>query len=496
MALALVKPCRDALDRIAKTAFGTLVGDNNAAPAGVPVMAAQKDGRDMMVKRLFSGSALALTCAALLGFAPAYAQAVSGTAPVASVPSSTSSTQAPLAVQPASSGSAPSSIASTSQPLAATATNSATTQSGVATADQAASINADLKSGKTATVTGVGTLPAANDTPPVDPSDPLASFRNAQAADTKPANPAVEAPLPTPGGFQQPVSGTTPTTTPTDQSLNIDSLVDVEAKQAELQLKARDQAFDAALNGMMPLSPEQIRALLDKYKVTRQESETRIGGTPTPEITTQTVSLEPGVAPPVIKLSPGHVTSVTMLDITGEPWPVQDVSWGGNFEVISPGDGGHIIRISPMAATEVGNMSVQLIGLKTPVTFTLETQLDVVQYRFDARIPENGPNAHPPIIEPGLDIEAGSDKALTKILDGVPPAGTSKLKLSGVDARTAVFRIGDVSYLRTPLTLLSPGWTASVKSADGMTVYTVNNTPVFLLSDRGKMVRAMVEDKP
>jgi len=491
MAPTLAKLCCDALDRIAKTAFGTLVGDNNAAPAGVTVMAAQKDGRDMMVTRLFSGSALALIFTALICIAPACAQtqAVSGTTPVASVPPAASSTQAPTATQPASSAAAPSGIAASGSPVP-----SATTQSGVATADQAASINADLKSGKTATVTGVGTLPAAADTPPVDPSDPLASFRNAQSADTKPADPAVEAPLPTPGGFQQPVSGTTPATA--DQSLNIDSLVDVEAKQAELQQKARDQAFDAALNGMMPLSPEQIRALLDKYKVTRQESETRIGGTPTPEITVQTVSLEPGVAPPVIKLSPGHVTSVTMLDITGEPWPVQDVSWGGNFEVISPGDGGHIIRISPMAATEVGNMSVQLIGLKTPVTFTLETQLDVVQYRFDARIPENGPNAHPPIIEPGLDIEAGSDKALTKILDGVPPAGTSKLKLSGVDARTAVFRIGDVSYLRTPLTLLSPGWTASVKSADGMTVYTVNNTPVFLLSDRGKMVRAMVEDKP
>jgi intracellular multiplication protein IcmK len=42
--------------------------------------------------------------------------------------------------------------------------------------------------------------------------------------------------------------------------------------------------------------------------------------------------------------------------------------------------------------------------------------------------------------------------------------------------------------------LLSPGWSASAKSADGTTVYVVNNTPVFLLSDRGKMVRAVVEE--
>lgn len=332
-------------------------------------------------------------------------------------------------------------------------------------------------------------VPLTGNSAPIDMQDPLAEFRRAQAADNAAANPNVT-PTPTPGGMQQPATGQ-----PGDQYYNLDMTeADIEAKEAELQQKAREQAFDSALNGMMPMSPDQIRALLDKYKVTRQASEERIGGSPKPEVTVQTVSLEPGVTPPTIKLSPGHVTSVDMLDLTGQPWPVQDVSWGGNFEVISPGEGGHVIRISPMAATEVGNMSVQLVGLKTPVTFTLETQLDVVQYRFDARIPEYGPLASPPIIDPGLTIEAGSDKSLTQILDGVPPAGTQKLSVSGVDARTSVFRLGDVTYLRTPLTLLSPGWSASVKSADGMTVYVVNNSPVFLLSDRGKMVRASVAE--
>lgn len=332
-------------------------------------------------------------------------------------------------------------------------------------------------------------LPTVAEQPPVDLQDPLAEFRRAQAS-AAPAPDPNAVPPPTPGSFQQPADGM-----PTNQYYDLQlTEEEIQAKEQELQQKAREQAFDSALNGMMPMSPDQIRALLDKYKVTREASEQRIGGTPKPEVTVQTVSLEPGVAPPVIKLSPGHVTSVTMMDLTGQPWPVQDVSWGGNFEVISPGEGGHLIRVSPLAAHEVGNMSVQLVGLKTPVTFTLETQLDVVQYRFDARIPEYGPMASPPIIDPGLTIQAGSDKSLTQILDGVPPAGTEKLTVNGVDARTSVYRSGGSTYLRTPLTLLSPGWSASVKSADGMTVYVVNNSPVFLLSDRGKMVRATVEE--
>jgi intracellular multiplication protein IcmK len=323
--------------------------------------------------------------------------------------------------------------------------------------------------------------------PQADAADPLAEFKRLTTQDP---TTQTGTPTPTPGGFQQQTDGMAMS----DVGYNMDIIQDPAEKEAELLQKAREQAFDSAINGMMPMSPEQIQALLDKYKATREASEKRIGGSPKPEIVVETVSLEPGVAPPTIKLSPGHVTSVTMMDMTGQPWPVQDVSWGGNFEVISPGDGGHIIRISPLAATEVGNMSVQLVGLKTPVTFTLETQLEVVQYRFDARIPEYGPQATPPIIEPGITVEAGSDKAIGQILDGTPPSGTNKVRLTGVDARTSIFRIGDVTYLRTPLALLSPGWSASAKSADGTTVYVVNNTPVFLLSDRGKMVRAVVEE--
>lgn len=363
-------------------------------------------------------------------------------------------------------------------------------------------------------------LQVTADAPPIALDDPLAAFRKATADNTSSgpsapsapaaqasgaqtavsmqeiyaatdagANSGAEVPGPTAGGFQQGDS-----LPPLGDLFDLDVAPSIEEQEAELLRRAREDAFDAALNGMMPMSPEQIRALLDKYRVTRQASEERIGGVPTPEITVQTVSLEPGSPPPVIKLSPGHVTTVTMLDMSGQPWPVQDVSWGGNFEVISPGNGGHLIRVSPMAAHEVGNMSVQMVGLKTPVTFMLQTQLEVVQYRFDAMIPEYGPMASPPLIDQGVTTVAGADKVLSRILDGTPPAGANKLQVSGVDGRTSVFRVGGTTYLRTPLTLLSPGWDASMKSADGMTVYVVHQSPVLLLSDRGRMVRAVVQE--
>jgi intracellular multiplication protein IcmK len=66
------------------------------------------------------------------------------------------------------------------------------------------------------------------------------------------------------------------------------------------------------------------------------------------------------------------------------------------------------------------------------------------------------------------------------------------MKVDGVDGRTTVWKIAETVYLRTPLTLLSPAWNASAASADGMNVYTLEDTPVILLSDQGRMVKARI----
>lgn len=299
-------------------------------------------------------------------------------------------------------------------------------------------------------------------------------------------------PAPTPGGLQQQGGLTQEQIDQALQGYDFDLGIDMEAQKAEIERQAREAAFEAALTGMFPMNTDEILRFLEKYRENREVTQSRIGGIPKPEITLQTVSLDPGAEPPVIKLSPGHVTTLNILDVTGQPWPVRDVSWGGDFEVIQPQEGEHVIRISPMRAHEVGNMSIQLLDLKTPVTFMLNTQLETVQYRFDARIPEYGPYAQAPLIEQGVTAVAGGED-ITSVLDGTPPARAKKLDVDGVDGRTTAFEIDGQVFVRTPLALLSPGWSSSVTSADGTTVYAIGQSPVLLLSDRGKMVRAMID---
>lgn len=260
----------------------------------------------------------------------------------------------------------------------------------------------------------------------------------------------------------------------------------------ELEAEIRREAYDAAITGLFPLSDQNIRDLLERYDGTQRAVQKPIKGIPTAQVNVQTISLDPGVAPMTLKTATGFITTLNILDVTGAPWPIQDISWAGDFEVVEPEEGGHIVRITPMSVEAYGNMSIRLLTLKTPVTIQLETGTDQVQYRVDARIPEYGPFADTPIIGgDGGSIErvAGNSTIMT-ILDGVTPSDAQTLYMNGVDGRTSAYRYNNMTYVRTPLTLLSPGWSQSARSADGMNVYALNDTPVLLLSDNGRFVRA------
>ena len=187
----------------------------------------------------------------------------------------------------------------------------------------------------------------------------------------------------------------------------------------------------------------------------------------------------------------GYVTTLSVLDSSGQPWPIEDMSWVGEFKIQESEvhETTHILRISPESAFAHGNLSMRLVGLNAPVILTMETNRDLVHYRFDAVIPMMGPGASAPLMDPGITLASG-DPDMSVALSGVVPDGAEVLDVSGVDGRTTAYIYNGLTYVRTPLTLLSPGWDSSVTSADGTKVYALEETPVVLLSDRGRMVRA------
>ena len=341
--------------------------------------------------------------------------------------------------------------------------------------------------------------------PPVAPAAPVLTPAQAQAAAP------VTLPMPSihaQSSAAQSAAATSPGITipsppPPSAFSNDPNQLAAQAEQAALQAQAQADAeqqrkeqehivksYDKASTGLLPLSPDQVRDFMHKLEQTQNAAQFPYEGTPKGQTRIATLSLDPGVEPPQVNLATGYVTTITMVDATGEPWPILDVGVGGNFEVSPTQAGTHVVRIMPLTRVGVGDLSVLLKDCPTPVIFRLSAGGPTVDLRYDARIGKPGPGAKPQIIaRPRL--EAG-DETLTMILENAPPESAKRMRVGGLDARTKAWVLGDKVYVRTPLTLLSPAWNASVASADGTTVYEIGNAPVLLMSDNGAMVRAQI----
>ena len=309
--------------------------------------------------------------------------------------------------------------------------------------------------------------------------------------------PAIQAPPSTAQGIQIP-SPPPPSAFSTDANQ-----LAIQAEQAAVQAQAQadvdgqkreqehiQKSYDKASTGLLPLSPDQVRDFMHKLEQTQSAAQMPYEGTPKGQTRIATLSLDPGVEPPQVDLASGYVTTITMVDATGEPWPILDVGVGGNFEVSPTQAGTHVVRVMPLTRVGTGDLSVLLKDLPTPVIFRLSAGGPNVDLRYDARIGKPGPGAKPPLISRPR-LEAG-DETLTLILENAPPSSAKRIKVGGLDARTKAWSIGDKVYVRTPLSMLSPAWNASATSADGMTVYEIGDAPVLLMSDNGAMVRAQI----
>lgn len=288
-----------------------------------------------------------------------------------------------------------------------------------------------------------------------------------------------------------------PPPAPNEFSVNASQLnakaADAAAQQQEIDRVKREQdhikkSYDRAADGLMPLSPDQIQDYMRRVEDTYEASRLPSTGTPKGQVRIVNLSLEPGAQPPQVSLATGYVTTINLMDASGEPWPILDVGVGGSFEISPTAAGAHVVRVMPLAPKALGNLSILLKDLPTPVIFKLDATGTVVDMRFDARVPKYGPGAKPAIIN-RPKLQAG-DETMMLFLQNMPPEGAKRVKLGGGDARTLAWTVGDKVYVRTPLTLLSPAWNSSVSSNDGLTVYEVGDVPVLLMSDNGALVRA------
>ncbi|MDF1684135.1 MAG: DotH/IcmK family type IV secretion protein [Legionellaceae bacterium] len=251
-----------------------------------------------------------------------------------------------------------------------------------------------------------------------------------------------------------------------------------------------DLAFNEVRKKIFPLSPEQTVEVKKWYENDEYAKASSTSTPPKPTATSQMVDLSPGSTPPVIRLSQGFVSSLVFLDSTGAPWPIAAYDLGDpNAFNIQWDRISNTLMIQASKLYTYGNLAVRLRGLNTPVMLTLIPGQQAVDYRVDLRVKGNGPNAKQ--IPMDVSLPSSTNDVLLHVLDGVPPSGSSRLTVSGGDAQAWI--LNGKMFVRTSLTILSPGWLGSMTSADGTHAYEMHKSPVLLVSWHGKVMQLKVE---
>ncbi len=213
---------------------------------------------------------------------------------------------------------------------------------------------------------------------------------------------------------------------------------------------------------------------------------------------THIVNLDPGVPPPVLRVTKGQLTSVVFSDMNGQPWFIKDVSL--NRDMFSDGreaaagqqaDLTNVLTLEPKMAASYGNVTVKLKGLSTPVIFILAAAQQEVDMRVDSKVPGRNPDAPDTVNYTSLPT---IDASLTSFLDGVPPKEARRLHVSGL-SNTEAWMHKDSLYVRTDAEAQYPAYYSSARSTSGKAVYRFDSrqNSVTLLSN-GRAVTVFIED--
>lgn len=252
-----------------------------------------------------------------------------------------------------------------------------------------------------------------------------------------------------------------------------------------------DAAFTMMMQKNMPLTPQQVVLLRQQIDIAQRAASTPAVIPPKPVSTTLMINLAPGTTPPAVRLAQGYVSSLVFIDSSGAPWPIAAYDIGNPKAVNIQWDGkSNILLLQAVSPYMSGNIIIRLVGLPTPVTLEIVSGQRVVDYRVDAHVPGMGPNTKELPLGNGLPDSA--NQVLLDVLDGIAPAGSKFLLVRG-GADGQAWLLGDKMFLRTRLTLLSPGWIGKMTSPDGMQAYELQKASTVLVSRFGEPIELKIE---
>ena len=245
---------------------------------------------------------------------------------------------------------------------------------------------------------------------------------------------------------------------------------------------------DVAREGraVLPFTREQIEKLARLLEATR-EATSRGSGRPV-RGALRRLHIDADRIPE-IRVRRGYTTVVGFSDLTGAPWPIEEVLVDRRF---LPGEqsrpAGHLLYLAPSEPFLMGNLTVKLRGMPDPVVAMLSGGGETADFRVDLRLALAGPNVDPAALAKPEAFRAG-DAALSGVLTGYVPAGAKRLKVVGGAAGDRAWRLGGDVLLVTRAHVLSPGPWAAERGSAGRWVYRLPESPFVLVSEAGREKR-------
>ena len=239
-----------------------------------------------------------------------------------------------------------------------------------------------------------------------------------------------------------------------------------------------DTAVRQVIHSRFPLSPGDIGLLKDALKRTQKAVH---GAPPVGRAISVSVSLDPGARFPEIHLVPGIASTITVVDATGAPWPLEDVIVGNakSFPVrrMSATNG---IVVEPQNNVGWTSLSLVLRGKDTPAVLKLVDSDTLSDTRVTARIEGRGPNAITPLFREPKPVVSSRVLAF---LDGIPPSEANAVPVHGTEDMEA-WRDGNRLFVRTHMDVLAPAWLETVSGPNGMKLYVFS--PVSVITAAGE----------
>jgi len=249
-------------------------------------------------------------------------------------------------------------------------------------------------------------------------------------------------------------------------------------------------AFNAMTQQSVPLTPQQVVKLRQLMDQSQRAASIPANVPPKPVSSTLIMNLAPGTTPPAIRLAEGYVTSLVFVDSAGSPWPISSYDIGNpKAATIQWDQKSNILLIQAISPYGDSDLIIRLVGLPTPLTLELVAGQRVVDYRTDIHVPGIGPNTKDLPI--GTPLPGSANQLLLNVLDGIAPPGSKPLSVLGGDC--LAWLLGDRMYLRSRLTVLSPGWTGRMVSPDGMIAYEIPKSSTILVSQYGQPLELKIE---